>query len=233
MFTQAMVGILALALVSGAIAAEPETGLLENGGFEMAKGTLPAAWRTIHPPGLARAPDFARAAKGAHTGEACASLSAHEATGYSSFTQIVDAPAGATLARLEGWIRVEAEAVKATLILIFFDPDRPETEKLLQTTGKLEAGTWKRVEIEAPVPAGATKWMVRCGIQGAGSASFDDISLTASKEKLDLVPATPAVGRGRYFLVPRADKGDCWVELSIPFPFEMQTPLALRVKSDP
>ena len=92
---------------------------------------------------------------------------------------------------------------------------------------------WKKVEVEAPVPAGAKKWMVRCGVEGRGRVSFDDVALASSKEKGELLGATLAVGEGKYRVQAQSNAEDPWIRFSIPFPFEWQTPLAIRVESDP
>lgn len=216
--------------------APPEEGAAENllsdGGFEQgSEGSFPG-WIRISPPGLDPAPTFGEAA-GARSGERAASLSTGADRGYSSFTQRIDAPpAGARAARLEGWIRAETADTKASLMLLFYDPERPDAERLFQTARKLAPGAWTRVEIETLVPEGTTRWMVRCGILGKGAACFDDVSLVASDAAGDLVGATLAVATGKYFLVP-SGSGSAWIELSVPIPIGGQTPLAIRVASDP
>jgi hypothetical protein len=206
--------------------------ILENGVFEEWSGGLPSGWMPVWPSFLKEAPRFEREAEKPHGGEACAAIRLSDGGGYSSYMQrIEDPPEEAVTARLEGWIRAE-KGTAASLILIFFDPDDPKAETLLQTPAAAATGEWTRVEVEAPVPASVKKWLVRCGIAGKGAAAFDDISLTWSKEKIEGAQVVLAEGHGKYFVVP-GGSGPASISLSIPFPFGGQTPLALSVESDP
>jgi transglutaminase-like putative cysteine protease len=225
----------AIVLVALALGAAPAAAagdaLLRNGDFEKGgKGGFPG-WEPAGPR-ASKAPAFVKG-EGPHGGQGCATIEAFGG-GYTSLTQVIESPPdGTTVVRLTGRVRADAPGTSACLLLLFYDPGKPDEERLHESARIATTGAWREVEIEAAVPPGAKKWMVRCGLYGAGRASFDDVTLDCSKEKLDGVDVTLAVAHGQYFVVPAGKGPEPWVQLSIPFPFEGQTPLAIRVESEP
>lgn len=107
--------------------------ILRSGGFEEWTGEACSGWSAIWPNSLKEAPRFERGAEGPHGGTACATLRLEEGAGYSSYAQRIEKPpAGAAFARCEGWIRAE-KGTLASFLLIFFDPDDPKKETMVQT----------------------------------------------------------------------------------------------------
>ncbi len=225
--------LVSVAAVSAVSAVSAGENLLRNGGFEEGGDGSFAGWASVWPPFLKDPPRFSRLAEEPHGGGSCARIEVSGPGGYSSLTQVVESPpAGAAVARLEGWIRAE-KGTAASFILIFFDPEDPARETLVQTPRVADSARWVKTEIESLVPAGTKKWMVRSGIAGKGAAAFDDVSLTWSANRPDAVEAVLAAGRSRYVIAPAAAGRECSITFSVPFPFGGQTPLALRVESDP
>jgi len=221
-----------VALVACAAPAMAGDALLRNGDFEKGgKGGFPG-WEPVSP----QAPKRAAFTKGAepHGGQGCATIEAFSGEGMSSLSQTIESPPdGATVVRVTAQVRADAPSTFACLNLYFFDPGDPQGGQRLESARITTPGAWRPVEIEAAVPPGTKKWMVRCALYGAGRASFDDVALEWSKEKLDGVDVTLAVAHGQYFVVPAGKGPEPWVQLSIPFPFEGQTPLGVRVESEP
>ncbi len=208
--------------------------LLRNPGFEEGAEKTFEGWSPVWPQYLPEPPLFSRVTREPQAGKCSAEVRVHSPGGYCSLTQVVERPPPlARSVRLEAWVRAE-KGTRANLLLIFFDPEDERQQKLLSTPRAADDGRWVKVEVEALVPARAKRWMVRCGIDGPGTAAFDEVSLTWSgEERRDAVEAHLVAGRGNYQIVPRAGGGQCSITFSIPFPFGGQTPLSLRVESDP
>jgi Transglutaminase-like superfamily len=236
-----LAALLALAAAAGAgepVPAAAGRNLLRNGDFESGKDSVPEGWTRgwfASDPG---APLLSREAAAARAGQAGAALQARQAQRWESFSQRIDSPPrGATVARLSGWVRVDAAAAgdaRASLSLTIPAPDPgapPLVYRSVEVPGPSE---WQQLVVEAPVPPGSRGWSVGCAVLGAARASFDELTLTASEDETDLVGTVLAVARSSYVI--EGIKGDCadpWIEFSIPLPLGGQTPLAVRLISDP
>lgn len=209
--------------------------LLQNGGFEREGGAAVDGWMTIWPRQIQDpAPDFARSEAGPRSGEACATLATSKPGGYSSFTQEVRADSKADVVTLRGWARVDevAAGAGASFLLLFLD-GAGESLGMQQSRTLGAVCDWTELELEALVPAGATRWMVRCGVTGQARVAFDDVTLVAERARGEFAPAKLVVHHGTYVLrAPQKCKAP-WISLSLPFPFERQSPLALKVSTDP
>ncbi len=207
--------------------------ILRNGDFEAGGRDTPAIWMRVQPP--AEEARFEHPEEGAHGGKSCGLLTTTKGAGYSSFTQRIDAPPRkATVLRLAGWIRADelAEGAAASLLVAFDAPDNPAAGGVHETPRVTETGDWTFVETEIAVPEGARSWLVRCGLRGVGRVAFDDVEVTWSKEK-SLVETKLAIHHGTFRVEAKSKSKKPWMRFSIPFPFEGQTPLAIRVTSDP
>lgn len=220
--------------------ASPGKPLLSNGDFEAGATQRPRDWYSIWPRSLeSRAPTFEWSEDRPHGGSHCVELHELEGKGFASFTQEVGAPPkNARSARLTGWVRFEAapgEAGVASLMIFFWDPAKQDSsvvrEARMRTDAPHDANGWTRVELVCAVPPSATNWMVRCGLTGTGTASFDDVELTASDDDVEVV-TLGHVSSG-YRLDAGEPGSDPWIEVVFPFPFELQTPLAVAVSSVP
>jgi hypothetical protein len=210
--------------------------LLQNGDFEAGSSNVVRAWDTVWPVTLlAKSPEFTWPADGAHAGKHCARLHTVEAKGYSSFTQsIVPTPKHARSVHLEGWVRFDSDGDAAgspSLMMIFYDPSSSAPAQIHESRLPKGAHGWTRLAVDASVPEDAKTWMVRCGMTGVGTSSFDDVRLTTSESSVEVLRLLRA--HGDYRLVQTGASTDPWIEFSFPFPFEGQTPLALNVTSKP
>jgi transglutaminase-like putative cysteine protease len=222
-------------LLSGPRSAQED--LLRNGDFEKGSARDIPQWTGIHPPNDSPPPEFLHPKEGAKVGKRCAAITTKANGGYTSWTQIVDpAPKEAKAAKLEGWIRAEATkegtSASASLLLLFVD-ERDATLGLHHSQRVTATSPWTKVSVEVPVPTGARRWMVRCGLSGNGTAYFDDVRLTAGTSVAEQIQATLAVGHGQFAMTAEGAAEEPWIRFSIPFPYEGQTPLAIRVKTDP
>jgi transglutaminase superfamily protein len=231
----ARIGLISIAVALGASLAAANQNLLLNGGFESGgRGPAPQ-WNQIYPPSIQNPPpQFTHPKEAAHRGKYCVQLQTSKPGGYSSFTQSVSGPKGADLAQLSAWVRVDemASGSAASLLLLFSDA-QGEMISLHRSRSLSQAGEWQQLSLEVQVPDGAVEWMVRCGVLGQGTVAFDDVVLTAENLKGDFYATELAVHHGDYLIRTSAASKAPWVALSIPFPFEGQSPLALRVTSDP
>jgi len=223
---------------AGEPASTPGRNLLLNGDFEDGGDALPDGWQRSWFPSDPAAPLLTRDGAAAREGRAGAGLQPRQAERWESLTQRVDgAPRGATLARLAGWVRVDASgdgAARASLSLTF-PGSGPRAPPLVYRSRELPGPCdWTLLELEVPVPPGATSWTVGCAVRGGARASFDELVLTSSTAHTDLVGVTLALARGSYII--EGVKGPCenpWIEFSVPIPLGGQSPMALRVVSDP
>lgn len=221
-----------LCVASPAFAGENE---LKNNGFESGGKGPPNHWLSIWPSTLGGPkPRFERVEGGGKSGEAYGLIETAAARGYSSFTQEVRAPKKATVAALSGWVQVQEseDGAKASLLLLFLD-SKGKSLGLHRTRPLSDVGEWTKLELEVPVPDGCKRWMVRAGVSGVARVAFDEIELVGSSERGELLSTTLAVHHGTYVIRTAAKSKQPWVALSIPFPFELQRPLAIRVTSEP
>ncbi len=231
---KSLLGLALLTLtVSPVLAGDDD--LLQNGDFERKGGQAVDGWMTIWPRQIQDpAPRFERLEEDPHGGEACALIETSKPGGFTSLTQEVRGDSKADLAVLRGWVRVDEldEGASASFLLLFMDGEG-ESLGMQKSRALTSAGPWTQLELEAVVPEGATRWMLRCGVAGKGRVAFDDVELFGEKAKGDLLPSKLVVHTGTYVVrAPQKCKAP-WVSMSIPFPFERQSPLALRVVSDP
>jgi transglutaminase superfamily protein len=232
----AATGLLAVApCAAGAFAGEP-TNLVRNGGFEEGATHECRLWQNVWPKSVMKqAPSFDRSRANPREGSACALLTTTEGGGFSAFWQTISAPpAGAKAVRLEGWIDptdTRPEAGAPSIAIVFDLPKSAGSDVICEAKLPIDATGWTRVSVAAEVPAAATAWRVRCGILGVGTVRFDDVRLTpifTAVESVDLIAA-----HGDYLFEAATDAHDRWLEFSLPFPFEGQTPLAVRITTEP
>lgn len=209
--------------------------LLKNGDFESGGAGPATNWMTIWPRSIQDpAPDFGHPEKGALNGDFCASLETFKPGGFTSFTQKVRGDSKATVATLRGWVRVDELDAGASVkfLLLFLDEDGTSIS-MHSTRQQTEVCDWTELELEVPIPEGADSWMVRCGLGGRGKVAFDDVELMAERLRGEHVAAHLAAHFGTYVVRTENKVKGAWIAVSTPFPFERQTPLALRVTSDP
>jgi hypothetical protein len=237
-FTRAAALLLGALFAARALAQGPQDDLLRNGGFETGGTHEAAQWDEIWPRQVLKTPPkFDRSKEAPHGGKACAVLTVPEAGGYCSFTQeIASTPRDAKSVHVEGWIDFtpDPRTVGApTIMILFVDPSKPGDGGTVKDARlPRDAKGWTRVAFDAVVPAGATQWLVRCGMTGCGTARFDDVLLTASSKPVEAVTLLKA--HGDYFVIESGSAAaDPWIEFSFPFPFEGQTPLAIAISTDP
>lgn len=220
--------------------APEDRNLLRNAGFEAGDDSSAKSWEARPDPQVTPPPTFLRPREG-HEGQRCAAISGASDGGRHALVQVVDdAPRSARVARLTGWVRVTAESdpaattpTAAALVLSFPESDETSVARTFQSVDIAPGAEWTQVELEAPVPDGARTWTVSCTLRGRGEARFDGLTLTGDDQPEGLVGCVLAQGSSRYVVEVRADVAEPWIEFSIPFPFEGQTPLALTVTSDP
>lgn len=223
---------LALLVLSVPLGAQRE--LLRDGTFEKAGKSSSPGWTPVWPPNSRPAPEFSFPNDGAEDGKRCAEVAVEYDGGFSSLTQEVDLPRKVSWVRLSGRTRLE-EATgggSAWLVLAFIGKDESDAS-LRQTRHVSTLGSWEALALEAAVPEGTTRLMVRCGVFGPARARFDDLSLVGGEGELprDDVTLVETLSTWRVqawenVVVPTLD-------VSVPFPFGSQTPLALEVRSDP
>ena len=202
-------------------------------------------WHQIYPPTIQRpAPFFGRievkpksselGVGNAKSGESFGVIETNKPGGFSSLTQSGKFKGKENLISFYSWLRVDGIGAgsAAYLIVLFIDGDG-KSLGMKQSRRLTSVGDWKQLQLETVIPEGAEEWMVRCGIMGQARVGFDDAQLVTSRIKGDLVAAELAVHHGDYIVRTPASKKDAWVALSIPFPFEKQSPLAIRVTTDP
>jgi len=212
---------------------------LVNGDFEKGSDNEVPGWYMVWPNFAEPEPELDYIKEEAHGGRCCASILTHHEEGYTSWTQdIENPPKSATLVHLEGWIRFgeseEGGPAVASLLILFLDSERKKDIGLFSTPSVTSScREWKKVEIDVPVPDGAKNWMVRCGVSGRARVLFDDIRLTCSTKEGNWVPALLAEAACSYQVQAAASARKPWALLSIPFPYMGQTPLGIRVTSEP
>lgn len=209
--------------------------LLSNGDFESG-GRGPAVnWQRIWPTSLQDpAPEFEHPEQGAVSGDACVTLETFKPGGFSSYTQRLRGDTKADMASFRAWARVDdLEGDSSAALLLLFLDEEGKTLEMRGSQRLKQVGDWQELVIEAKVPEGSVDWMVRCGIYGQGKVAFDDARLTAERLRGEHVSAHLAVHFGTYVVRTKNKVKDPWIALSVPFPFERQSPLGFRVSSDP
>ena len=210
-----------------------EDNLLRNPGFEKGGRSI-ADWQTIYPPSLAPpAPEFIADDSDPHGGERAGSIVVDFEGGYSSFTQSVRVPSGAKSLRVRGWARIDEpdRGGAATIMVWFTVPGSAQGGSTAQSARLTHETEWTELAIDAAIPEGATEMLVRCGVFGPCSASFDDVVATTSD--VESVACKLAVAHGDYRVRASGRSRDPWIRVSIPFPLGGQTPLAVRVTTRP
>jgi transglutaminase-like putative cysteine protease len=211
--------------------------LVKNGSFESG-GKSVEDWYPVYPRSLATIPPVHEPNKDdAKEGKRAASIVVDYAKGYTSWTQTVALPKDTRSIHLEGWGRLDrlTNDGYANLLVTFLDPSRGkdgEGKYVVRFTEKLQGlADWTKLSLDAAIPEGCEELYVRCGVGGPCAASFDDIVLTASENPVSMLDLRSAVGD--YNAEANVDTEDPRVRMSIPFPIGSQTPLAIRVTSEP
>jgi transglutaminase-like putative cysteine protease len=220
------------ALAQGA-KAKPPPNLLKNGDFEAGLSSWSENWPRQH---LKVAPKYDRVKEGAHGGKACAQVTVTEA-GFCTLAQEVPKRKDVTLIRLEGWVdwTPDPAAPGMPVVMITFTDDAEHYDNRFANWERSAKG-WTKVSVDAAAPPDSSRWLVRVGVEGRGTARFDDLVLTAGTGKPGEASETVTLARvhGDYRLVEKGDgSADPRLEFPISFPFEGQTPLALKVTTQP
>lgn len=179
-----------LAAVAGSEVTRAPTGenLLRDGGFELSRGTFCPLWDPVYPmmlpayqQGQAQPPawdiDEAVAREGSHS----ARIASTNQLGFDSYTQNVFRLPAARRVRAEGFVRTRdlGDGEGAAFAILFMDEDGDQIDWRM---GDLAApAEWTRVTLEADVPAGTASIVFRAGMSGAGTAWFDDLSLSGAE----------------------------------------------------
>ncbi len=215
-----------------AFGGEPEN-RLRNGDFEAGgKGSV-NDWATIYPPSLAKPkPEFTVAPE-AHAGERAGSIDVRYEGGFTSYTQSFPLEKSERSVHFEAYGRIDGEPSKgaACIQLWFTVPGSAEGGESVMSKRLTTEREWTRLAIDVSVPEGATELVARCGVLGPCRASFDDARLFVSERQT--TGCKLAVAHGDYAVDPRGSGGKPWIEVSIPFALGGQTPLAIRVTSEP
>lgn len=207
---------------------EPEN-RLRNGDFEVGGSTAPSDWSTIYPSGLGT-PTFSVDSHSPHAGKRAGRIDVPFQGGYSSFTQSLALKKSDRSVRFEAYVRIdEARKGAANLLLWFTIPGHADGGEVVQSKRLTTEHEWTQLVVEAAIPRGATESIVRCGVYGPCAASFDDAALFVSDR--ETTPVRLVVGHGDYAVTAKGAKAS--VLVSIPFPFGGQTPLAIKVTSQP
>jgi len=230
-----LTAFLLLTTLQTGVAADEE--LLANGDFELAGGEEIPGWRPEwRSEGIRQLLDELGEAE-AREGRGCVLLDGSERT-RQALLQVIQAPRPAAVARLTGWIRVEVQIPgdnpHGNLYLGFHRSSLSYHPQHGHHAGSVtETGSWTRVEIEVPVPEEPAEWVVRCSLTGGGLAWFDDLSLTVAETRGEWSRVALRLVSGRYQAVADGAQEGAHLDLSIPFPFEQQVPLAIRATSIP
>jgi len=202
---------------------------LRNGDFESGGSTSPTDWSTIHPPALGT-PTFGVDSVSPHAGKRAGRIDVAFAGGYSSFTQSLSLRKTDRSVRFETYARIDDPRSGAANILLWFTvPNHADGGEVVQSKRLSTEREWTKLVVEAAIPPGATELIARCGVYGPCAASFDDAALFVSER--ETTPVRLVVGHGDYAVTSRGAKAS--VLVSIPFPLGGQTPLAIKVTSQP
>lgn len=175
-------------------------------------------------------------------GDHCLSLISEEEKGYPSvaaYQTVAIDPADKTAIRLTGWIEVSrSEKSDAFGYLELSFVPRPEFGQVAfksYKTMNVAANTegWQFVSMDIPVPKSAGSVMARCVVRGVGEVRFDDLQLTKI-EADDLTPLRVVEVDSRFIVRAKDDLDESpWISVSVPLLLESQTPLAVKVETDP
>lgn len=211
--------------------------LLKNGDFEQGGDHEVTHWMQIWPTTVfKKSPKFEHPKLEPHGGIRCASIQCEETGGYSSFTQEMNAPKEGGIVEAEAWLRFKAAeggSGYASILLILSEPGKPNSETIVRSELVSEFGAWTKVSISAPIKSGTKKLLFRCGTSGKGTAYFDDVVVSVSSEANSGVAVKLGSVRGNYSIQGKEAGASGWIRFSIPFPFEGQTPLGIKVTSEP
>lgn len=202
---------------------------LRNGDFESGGSTAPSDWSTIYPPALGT-PTFSVDSESPHAGKRAGRIDVTFSGGYSSFTQSISLRKTDRSVRFETYARIDDPRQGAANILLWFTiPDHADGGEVVQSKRLSTEREWTKLVLEAAIPQGATELIARCGVYGPCAASFDDAALFVSDR--ETTPVRLVVGHGDYVVTAKGAKAS--VLVSIPFPLGGQTPLAIKVTSQP
>ncbi len=219
-----------------ALASEPgaQKELLRDGDFEKSGKASSPGWTHIWPPDFRPAPVFSFPDEGARAGKRCGQIAVAYEGGYSSFTQELDLPRKTDWVRFTGAVQVveSSGGGSAWLILTFIKKDSSDFD-LRQSRRVRTPGEWEELAIEAAVPEGTTRLLVRGGVFGPARVRFDDLSLLAGAGERPREDVTLLTVESRWKVRAEGSPSAPWVDVSVPFPFAAQAPLALRVDSEP
>ncbi len=225
---------LALVLSFAATSLASNENLLTNGDFESG-GNSVASWINVFPPAIAKpSPTFVATTNSPHGGIRAGTIGVEYEGGYTSFTQTIPLDAGMRMLHLESFARIVENATtkgSANILIWFSVPSAKDGGELAQSRRLVSEKEWTLLTVDAAVPKGATEALVRMGVTGPCKASFDDARLTASDKEGAVCKL--AVASGDYSIKSKAATSKAFVRVSVPFPLGGQTPLALRVTSEP
>jgi len=207
---------------------------LKNGGFEDGGESSVSQWMAIYPPSLATpAPSFTASERAPHGGSRCGSIVVDYDGGFTSFTQNVHPKKDARFVSFSAWCRIDDKGKKgAASLQVFFDTKGPSEGGSSVLSRRLTTEEeWTLLEIDAAIPEGTRQIVLRCGVFGPCSASFDDAAAAISS--VEKIGCKLAVAHGDYVARAEQSSDEPWISVSIPFPFGGQTPLAVRATSEP
>lgn len=229
-----------LAASSGALnaaqkEATPKTQeLLRDGDFEKSGKAASPGWSHVWPQDYRPAPSFSFPDEGVRSGQRCAEIAVAYAGGYTSFTQELDLPRKTDWVRFSGWVQLAETTAggSAWLILTFIKKDTSDFD-LRQSRRVSAVGGWEELVLEAAVPEGTTRLIVRCGVFGPARVRFDDVSVIGGTGARPREDVTLLAIDSYWTATAHTLTGRPSIDVSVPFPFAAQTPLALRVDSEP
>lgn len=208
---------------------------LQNPSFESGGRTL-SGWMRIWPRKISAAsPGFAPTRTLPREGDRAAVIDVAFEKGYSSLTQSISLTARTRSVHFEGWARIEdpTRTGWASLVIAFDGAKLPERApgSLVKSNRVVAGKHWQRISIDASVPDGATRLLARCGVIGPCRAAFDHVSLRTSAHPIE--SGKMAIAIGDYAATSMSATEEPYVRVSIPLAIGGQTPLAIRVTSDP
>ncbi len=153
--------------------------LIKNPGFEEEKQSLPTHWSLFVQP---QEGSFGKVDKKAyHSGKSSVMLTNknnYEKEPINNWNQRITKPDNKEIKEIyfEGWIKTE-EILKAYYLLQFWNQNPAYI--LGSTKSEILTGTndWKKVTINSTMPPETDFIMVRCAIEGTGTAWFDNVYL--------------------------------------------------------
>ncbi|MEM9800214.1 MAG: transglutaminase domain-containing protein [Planctomycetota bacterium] len=208
--------------------------LLTNPGMEKGGRTSVTGWTTIWPPTLAAGspPTFETSDEDPPEGKRAATIRVEYQGGYTSYTQEVRLPRKTRSVRFTGAARLHRPTeTGGACLLITFVSDDPELSAIHRSVRLTDETDWTDLEVSVNVPDGVDRMLARCGVYGPCEASFDDCVLTASRDEVRAGQVRTAIIDATA--VAKSDAEAPWVRVSVPPPIGGQTPLGIRVTSEP